>query len=214
MIAEPVTLLTDYALAAVAACFAWRLYRDHDSQSVRRLWAVAFSALAIAALAGGTYHGFAPQLNAVAQAAMWKVTVYSVGVFDLAMLAGSILAITGGRLRRALLSAALLKFAAFAIWMIGHDDFSFVIADSAGAMLGLLLLHGWSALVHRDAASRRVLGALLLSALAAGVQYSGLALHPHFNHNDLYHVIQIVAMVFFHSAGKRLRDRASSTAAP
>jgi hypothetical protein len=34
----------------------------------------------------------------------------------------------------------------------------------------------------------------------------GFALHQHFNHNDLYHVIQIAAMVLFYIGAKQLRD--------
>jgi hypothetical protein len=43
--------------------------------------------------------------------------------------------------------------------------------------------------------------------LAAAVQASGFALHRHFNHNDLYHVVQIAAMVLFYTGARRLRDR-------
>lgn len=69
--------------------------------------------------------------------------------------------------------------------------------------------HGFAQQFHpflHDMASRWVLFALALSALAAGVQYGRWALHAHFNHNDLYHVIQIGAMVLFYKAGKLLRD--------
>ena len=34
-----------------------------------------------------------------------------------------------------------------------------------------------------------------------------LALHRHFNHNDLYHVIQIVALYLFYRGGALLVDR-------
>lgn len=207
--AEPVTMLTDYALAGVCGYLAWRLCRQRESQVSRKLWVIGFSALGFAALIGGTHHGFAPHFSAALLAAGWKVTLYSVGIFNLAMLGGSIIAVTGGRVRRALLSVALLKFVAFAIWMTGHDEFRFAIADSAGAMLGLLLLHGWSSVTRRDSASGRVLGALALSALAAAVQHAGIAFHQHFNHNDLYHVIQIAAMIVFYGAGTRLLDRPS-----
>jgi hypothetical protein len=59
----------------------------------------------------------------------------------------------------------------------------------------------------RDPASRWILAGVGVSVLAAGVQASGLALHRHFNHNDLYHVIQIAAMILLYAGAKRLRDR-------
>jgi hypothetical protein len=39
------------------------------------------------------------------------------------------------------------------------------------------------------------------------VQMSGFALHRHFNHNDLYHVIQIVALWLLHLGGVRWTSR-------
>jgi Family of unknown function (DUF6962) len=44
-----------------------------------------------------------------------------------------------------------------------------------------------------------------VGALAAAAQASGFALPPYLNHNDLYHLIQIVAMLPFYQGGKRLR---------
>ncbi len=40
----------------------------------------------------------------------------------------------------------------------------------------------------------------------AVVQKSGVDLHPQFNHNDLYHLIQIGAMWLLYCAGLRLED--------
>jgi hypothetical protein len=45
-----------------------------------------------------------------------------------------------------------------------------------------------------------------VSALGALVQASGLAPHRHFNHNDLYHVIQLAAMFLLYRGARRLTD--------
>ena len=43
-----------------------------------------------------------------------------------------------------------------------------------------------------------MLAGVAVSVMGALVQASGFALHAHFNHNDLYHVIQIGAMFLFY----------------
>lgn len=205
-LSEPMTLLTDYALAGVTGWLGWRLWAAREAHAARRLWSMAFCALALAALAGGTHHGFALVLPGTALAALWKVTVLSVGIASFGMLYGSATATTAGGVRRLLLVLAGAKLALYSLWMLGHDDFIFVIADTAAAMAGIAALHLWSLLCSRDAASRWILGAVGISVLAAVVQASGYALHRHFNHNDLYHVIQIVAMVLYYKGAKLLRD--------
>ncbi len=51
-----------------------------------------------------------------------------------------------------------------------------------------------------------ILAGIAVSIAGAAVQASGLRLHEHFNHNDLYHVIQIAAMVLFYRGARRLTD--------
>jgi len=207
MISEPITMITDYALAAVSAVLGWRLHRDAQAQRARRYWALAFGALAISALLGGTHHGFAAVMSRFTYQLSWKVTVLAIGVFSFGMVAGSVIATTRGAVRTGLLVFAGAQLAAYSAWMVSHDDFHYVVIDSAIAMSVLSFLHGWSAVCRRDHASYWVLAAIAVSAAAAVVQLYRVALHEHFNHNDLYHVVQTAGMVLFFRGGKLLRDQ-------
>lgn len=172
---EPVTALTDYALASICIVLGLRLIR------ISRWWATAFAALGTAALLGGTWHGF------VQSELLWKATTLSVGVASFAMVVGSALSTTRGALVRLLIVLASLKLLAFAAWMLYHDDFIWVVADTglALAMVALLHLLRWNPWM---------LAGVAASVLAGLAQASGFALHAHFNHNDLYHVVQAAAM--------------------
>jgi hypothetical protein len=205
MISEPATLLTDYVLAGVTAWLAWSLFRARGGQRARALWALAFAALALAAALGGTWHGFAPSFAAIAVVLVWKATVLCVGVGSFGMLAGSAMSTTAGNARKALLAVAAAKLAVYSAWMVGHSEYIYVIADTGTALVLVAALHLRSA--ARDRASRWILAGVGVSVLAAGVQASGFALHRNFNHNDLYHVIQIAAMILFYAGARRLHDR-------
>jgi hypothetical protein len=106
MISEPMTMITDYALGAVSAVLGWRLYRDAREERARKCWGLAFGALAVSALLGGTHHGFAAMMSPTTYAISWKVTVFAIGVFSFGMMAGSVLATTRGALRTGLLAIA------------------------------------------------------------------------------------------------------------
>jgi hypothetical protein len=207
MISEPMTMITDIALGAVSAVLGWRLYRNAQEERARRCWGLAFGALAVSALLGGLHHGFAAVMTQATLAVSWKVTVFAIGVFSFGMMAGSVLATTRGAVRAGLLAIAGAQLVAYAAWMLTRDAYGYVVLDTAIAMATLLLLHGWSAVSRRDEASCWALAGIAVSALAAAVQYYHVALHEHFNHNDLYHVIQIAAMALFFRGGKLLRDR-------
>ena len=184
---EPTTLATDYLLCIGAAVFAARLWRVHRS------WALAFLFTAAASLFGGTYHGFAPMLGAWSAAALWKATVLSVGLASCFLLAGASSRLAG---------LAIVKFVAYASWMIVHDDFLWVIVDYGVTLLivGIVMRRNpW------------VVGSIAVSVLAALVQQSGFTLHRHFNHNDLYHVIQLIALWLLYRGGIAARQPAPTT---
>jgi uncharacterized protein DUF6962 len=191
-VSEPTTVLTDYALAAASAFLGLRLF------PYSKFWSVAFLALALGALLGGTWHGF--WQNDV----LWKSTTLLVGVASFGMVAGSAVALTTGGLRGALIAFALVKLMAYAAWMLYHDDFIWVVADTASALLIVAILHAWRF-------DPWMLSGVAVSVLAGLAQASGFALHERFNHNDLYHVLQVAAMFLFYR-GVRHQKNASARA--
>lgn len=71
-------MLTDYALALLCAFFALSLRRRREGRRAA-LWAAAFSVTALAALAGGSFHGFRAFFKESA-GLVWKITVIFIAV--------------------------------------------------------------------------------------------------------------------------------------
>ncbi len=218
---EPTTVLTDYALAALCAWFGGSLWRRGEGRAgwlrPRSVWACSFWAAALAALAGGTVHGFAHRLTPGQVWALWRVTFWAVGLASFLMAAAMAMLAGGGQSRGqrqsqrqsqrqgwrlAVVSFGLL-FAGYALWMLFHDDFRFVLAAYAPAML-YVAWTGWSLSRGGWAGGRWLVGAVAVSAVAALIQASGLSLHSHFNHNDLYHVVQMVGFWMLYRGGQLL----------
>ena len=199
MISEPMTLVTDYLLAAVTAAAGVLTLRAAHGEASRRAWAAAFMALALGAALGGTHHGFRVE-------SLWLPTVMVIGVASAAMLAGSAIATTGGALRRALLALAALKLALFWAWVWRDDRFIWVVADTGIAFALVALLHAlrWR---WRQRGSGAILAGVALSVVAGLVQASGVDLHRHFNHNDLYHLIQLAGILAYYGGVRQLTDR-------
>lgn len=185
---EPATVITDYALGLVSAWAAIRLLGNREIS--QKLWGVSFAALAAGAFLGGTWHGF------VRSDLLWKAAVLSVGVASFGMVAGSGFAATRGRL---LFTLAVIKLAAYLGWMLFHDEFIYVVLDTGIALAVVAALHLWKW-------NGPMLAGVAVSVIAGLVQASGFRLHEHFNHNDLYHVIQTLAVVLLYQGAKRLQS--------
>jgi len=188
------TLLTDYLLGGVAAWLTVLLLRNSQSQKSRKFWAAAFAALALGAFLGGTWHGF------LQNPLLWKATLLTVGVASFAMVTGSAFAAVSGAVRNVLIGVAGGKLLAYAGWMLRHDEFIYLVIDTGIAFAVVAALHLWRF-------NGWILAGTAVSVAAGLVQASGFALHAHFNHNDLYHVIQIAAMALFYRGARRLGDR-------
>jgi hypothetical protein len=150
--------------------------------------------LALAALAGGTYHGF-PQF---VPGLLWAATEVLAGLASFLIVVAT--ARATGYYPRTLFCLAAVKLVIYLDWILQHDAFIAVVIDSGIALLVVAVLHA----IRRDPAWRWMVGGVAVSVVAAGVQAMHLAPHPHFNHNDLYHVIQIAAMWLFYRGAKLL----------
>lgn len=201
--AELMTMLTDYALGALAGLWSvllLRAARRGRSRSIA-LWGVGFAGLSLASLVAGTYHGFPDELGARLCTNLWSCVSWTMGIASFFMLAGAILALSSGVWRIAPLAAALLKLAAFAIVAAGQDDYAFVLLDYGSAQLAILLLAAFAWHRKRVPAAPWLAAGIVVSAIGAAVQHNGFAPHQHFNHNDLYHVIQMLGLYFLYRGG-------------
>ncbi|MND00634.1 hypothetical protein D3C83_193220 [compost metagenome] len=74
-----------------------------------------------------------------------------------------------------------------------------MLIDTGVAFAAVAALHLWRF-------NPWILAGVASSVAAALVQASGFALHEHFNHNDLYHLIQVGAMFALYRGARRLTD--------
>ena len=156
-ITEPMTLLTDYLLAAWSLFLALRL--SHSASLARRkaiwLWMTGLLLISMAAALGGTYHGFQIYFESATRRTLWNATLYFIGLGSGFMLAGTCVALVG-----------------------------------------------W-----HYSSTKWLLAGLVASAAGLVIQQSGIVFHQYFNHNDLSHCVQMLALYLFYRGVSSLRDR-------
>lgn len=197
---EPATLVTDYLLAMLAAGLAWHLRRrsgraDHS----KRWWAAALGFTAGSALAGGTYHGFGPELPTLLADLLWRATLLLISLAGAAMLFAFAWERAQAGRRRLWTGVAVAKLGLFASLILIKGEFVVAIVDYGLAMLVLAI----AALIQRPSWRAPLLTGIALSILAAAIQQAGWGISERFNHNDLYHLVQGFALVFFYRAANR-----------
>src|SRR6478672_9424234 len=114
---EVVTMATDYLLAAsgfAAGMWLWKTAADAPG----RWWAAAFVATGVAAVLGGTSHGYAPVLDKQTHGLVWRLTYVTVGIANFCILHGAALAVVPPRARRGVLAVLLVRLVVVAAALI------------------------------------------------------------------------------------------------
>lgn len=206
---ELMTMLTDYALGALSASWSvmilWKA--RHGARRSVALWGLGFAGLALGSIAAGTYHGFPEALSPSAITNLWSFVTWAMGIASFLMLCGAVLALSSGFWRIGLFAAALIKLTIFAIWVAGRDQYVFVLLDYGSAQLAILVLAAFAWRREHAACAPPLAAGIVVSAIGALVQQGDFSLHANFNHNDLYHVIQMLGLYLLYRGGALFMDR-------
>jgi hypothetical protein len=211
MLHEPATVVTDYLLALVAAGLAVRLRRQTaDANRAARGWSAALALTALSACVGGTHHGIAPELPAGLVRPFWTLTLFSVCAVSAAMdFSLAHLHLLSPPRRQQCGRIAAIKVAAFALATIVQPQFVIAIVAYGTSLVAWTV----AALALRPPWRAPLFTGVGLSVLAATVQQAHLSPSAHFNHNDLYHVMQALALIAFYHTAKQLQPEPSAAVA-
>ena len=163
-------------------------------------------AIGLAALSGGTFHGFQTMMPAWAVTMTWKTTMVAVGLASFGFAGASVFSAFSKSWRKPLFTVLLIKLAGYLLWLAKDDDFRFAIYEYSPTMVAVLgvFLYTWKK--RRDPAAPWIVAGIVVSFLAALGQLGKVGFHEHFNHNDVYHVVQMVGVYLFYRGGRVLSD--------
>ena len=208
-VTEPMTVLTNLILAAVAFVLGTRLAYAAAAEGLaaRGFMALGFVSTALAAAFGAGAHGLDPRVDREQRERCWRGALYVMGLAGAALIASVAYFATNRDVRIAILVVAGIKLVAYLARVARRPQFR-VAAQDYGASLAVLLAGAAYAIARWGTpAGPWLIGGVAVSLVAGLAQGRRLSLHRHFNHNDLFHVIQIVALYLFYRGGTLLVDR-------
>jgi hypothetical protein len=197
---ELTTAATDLLLAAVSFFSVYALYRRRGGFAVSQkayVWSGAFAALGIAGLLGFFAHGF--QMSEGLNNALWQPLYLSLGITVALFAAGVLIDLRRSRLPRwalILLIAAAVLF--YGVTVLFPGSFLVFIAYEAVAMLFALAVYFYLGIQSRSRWAWFMTAGIALSIIAAVIQAVGGAVGGigftliwEFDHNGIFHLVQI-----------------------
>lgn len=208
-ITEPMTVLTNVILAAVAFVLGARLAYAAAAEGVAAsgFLALGLVSTAVAAAFGAAAHGLDPRVDRVQRERCWRGALYVTGLAGASTIASVAYFVTRGDVRTAMLAVAAIKLLAYLARVARRAEFR-VAAQDYGVSLAVLVVAAAYAVARWAApAGPWLIAGVAVSLVAGLVQARRFTLHRHFNHNDLFHLVQIPALYLFYRGGTLLVDR-------
>lgn len=202
-ITEPTTAITDYILGMLTAYWGIRLLQQQTPATV--FWGIGFISLAIASFLGGTAHGFKPALSKVTHAIIWRTTLATIGVTSATMVIGLTIARMTGILQTAIIAATSVLLVGYLILISFKDEFFYAIIGYTPSIIFVLIveimtLFGNNPSIEKTSAVWN-LTAVIVSVISTTIQAKKIGISKNFNHNDLFHIVQMIGMYCFFRAG-------------
>jgi hypothetical protein len=151
-------------------------------------------------------HALFEETASAARSRLWLATYLVLGVANLAFLAGLACAVLPARFRRTVLGVLVARDALYSALLLVAPSARLVIGDFALSLAAILALALRSLLVTREGASGWLLAGLAVSAAGALVQGLGMGPLGIFNHNDIFHVVQMAGLWLFYRAALLFRE--------
>ena len=203
IIYEPTTAITDFVIFFMGCYYSW-VMMNIPSSMFHKIWAISFITLSLGALLGGISHGFGPMLSKVAKMIIWRLTLLFIGLTALVLLFSVLMIITDGEINIRILPFFVILFGYYNYKVYKNDSFLIAvkfylpfIVISLACFLYVFIYKGYVGALFISVG-------LLVSIFASLIQSSKIVLHRHFNHNDLFHIVQMIGMYLMFEGGQEI----------
>lgn len=197
-VTELTTAATDAAIAVISLVCLLVLSRYRLEHRWRvGIWSWVFGLLAVASILGAIAHGL--QLTSTTQELLWRPLFLSLGLVVAMFVVGAVFDFKGKHAARVALIPMLgLALGFFAVTQVASGTFLIFVAYEAVAMLAVLGMYLSLALKGQLKGAAVIATGVVLNIVAAGIQASetiSLIIVVPFDHNGIFHLVQIVALV-------------------
>ncbi|MGA1848204.1 MAG: DUF6962 family protein [Thermoplasmatota archaeon] len=209
---EQTTAFTDLVLSILAVGFAFYLARSEVKVGSRfrtRIWTMILLFLGLSAGLGAVAHGF--EMSDSLNRSVWHPLNLGLGMTIAFFVIAVIHDISGKRRAKKLIPVMVtVSLLFFLVTVFIPGSFLVFIIYEALAMLGALISYFLLTIRKKLPGSGLITMGILLTIIAAGVQASEsveFTLIWEFDHNGLFHIIQMMALPFLVFGATRSKEK-------
>ena len=161
----------------------------------------AFFAVAAGSVMGALFHGFGPHFSQMMREWIWKVALTCMGFTTFFLMMAGVSAVIPFSSYWIILWVAAIGLILYVWQTVKFAGFGHSIKFIAVGLM--VILAAFATLYWRQALSGSgyLFTGALLTVAAGGLWATGWSIHKNFNHNDLFHAVQIVCLWLLYQGG-------------
>lgn len=197
---EPTTSITDFLIFILGVWFGIQTIPDRFSL-FHWVWSSAFFSVAVSGLLGGLSHGFGPKLAQNIKQYLWGLTLFFVGFTGILLGLSGLILIIGEAYLRVIFGITSILLVFYLLSIKKNPTFESAVKFYAPFLILSLVGFGLGVFYFEIIGALFIVVGILVSIGGSLVQVFKISLHQHFNHNDLFHVIQMLGMYLMFRGG-------------
>lgn len=203
LIFEPTTFSTNVILLIIAFYFGQRLaevyWRSYHPFHFHLGW--SFYALAAGAFMGALFHGLGPHFSEMVREWIWKGALLGMGFTTFFLMMAGLTAVASHETARIFMWVAILGLVLFLWQTVRFAGFGHSVKFLSVGLIFVFTAFATLAWQQGASGGAHLLTGVIIALAAGGVWATGWTPHKNFNHNDLFHVIQMVSLWFLYKGG-------------
>ena len=161
----------------------------------------SFYAVAMGSIIGSLFHGFGPHFPKLMREWIWKGALTCMGFTTFSLMMAGVSAVMSYYSYRIIMWGAVIGLILYGWQTVKFAGFGHSVKFIAIGMI--IIFTAFATLYWRQAhpGSGYLFAGVLLTIASGGLWATGWSIHKQFNHNDLFHVIQMVCLWLLHQGG-------------
>jgi len=161
----------------------------------------SFYAVAMGSIIGSLFHGFGPHFPKLMREWIWKGALTCMGFTTFFLMMAGVSAVMSYDSYRIIMWVAVIGLILYGWQTVKFAGFGHSVKFITIGMI--FTLTAFATLFWRQAhpGSGYLFAGVLLTIASGGLWATGWSIHKQFNHNDIFHVIQMVCLWLFYQGG-------------
>lgn len=201
---EPVTMLTDYLITVYCLwlVFLIEIKGELNLENPMIIGSLLIGSIGISAFFGGSAHGWKLIMNESKIKSIWILTRLGLGLCTFLFILFALqISNVSDNLYLLILIIGIIQLMVNSYIVFISDKFLFTVINYLISLSLIFVLKLVSYVYSPDIISLWLIGSIGITFIGSFVQVKGISLNDkYFNHNDLYHIIQLPAIYCIYRA--------------